>query len=242
MQGLTAADVVRAWEAGSSRHPFERGLLLLALACPELSWDHLMDLSLGQRNGRLLDLRAATLGPTLTSFARCIHCGEALEFQFSAASVRQPEPAMLTFACEAAGYRLRCRLPASRDLAAIGDLGDVEQARLLLLQRCTLHASFDGALVPVDALPDEVLPALAGAMSELDPGAETRFLLTCFNCGKDSSVLFDIVSYFWTEIDAYAKRLLFEVDALARSYAWREADILAMSSLRRKHYLDMIGR
>lgn len=79
-------------------------------------------------------------------------------------------------------------------------------------------------------------------MSELDPGAETRFLLTCFNCGKDSSVLFDIVSYFWIEIEAYAKRLLLEVDKLARVYAWSEAEILAMSSARRKHYLDLIGK
>jgi hypothetical protein len=242
MRGLTASDVVRAWEAGRSRHPVDRGLLLLALAYPDLSWDHLADLSVGQRNGRLLDLREATLGPTLSGYAKCSHCGEALEFQFTAASVRQPEPSAGAFVFDAAGYRLSCRLPTSRDLAAVGDLGDVAQARLLLIERCTAEASLDGNPIQVGEVPDAILPVLADAMSELDPAAETRFLLSCFNCGQDSSVLFDIVSYFWTEIEAYARRLLIEVDTLARTYAWREADILAMSSFRRKHYLDMIGK
>jgi hypothetical protein len=247
MRGLTASDLVRAWEAGRSRHPVDRGLLLLALACPELSWEHLADLSVGQRNGRLLDLREATLGPTLSGYAKCIHCGEALEFQFTAASVRQPEPSTDTFVFSAAGYRLSCRLPTSRDLAALaagaaGNVGDVDQARRLLIERCTSEASLYGNPIETDAVPDAALPGLADAMSGLDPGAETRFSLSCFNCGQEFSVLFDIVSYFWTEIDAYAKRLLLEVDVLARTYAWREADILAMSSFRRKHYLDMIGQ
>lgn len=247
MRELTASDVVRAWEAGRSRHPVDRGLLLLALACPELSWEHLADLSVGQRNGRLLGLREATLGPALSGYAKCVHCGEALEFQFSAASIRQPEPSTDAFVFSAAGYRLTCRLPTSRDLAALaagmtGDVSDVDRARHVLIERCTAEASLDGSPIQAAEVPDAILPGLADAMSELDPGAETRFLLSCFNCGKEFSALFDIVSYFWTEIEAYAKRLLHEVDVLARTYAWREADILAMSSFRRKYYLDMIGR
>jgi hypothetical protein len=242
MRSLLASDVVRAWEAGRDRHPVDRALLLLALGYPDTDWEQLAGLSIGQRNGRLLDLRAATLGATLSSYARCTHCGEALEFQFAAATIRQPEPASASFSLETEGYDLRCRLPTSRDLAAAGDLADVDGARRLLVDRCVLEASQAGAPVEPATLPDLVIPALAEAMSELDPGAETRFLLTCFNCAKDSSVLFDIVSYFWTEIEAYAKRLLLEIDKLARVYAWREADILAMSSFRRKHYLDLIGK
>lgn len=242
MHSLTASDVVRAWETGRDRHAIDRALVLLSLGYPDVGWEQLAGLSIGQRNGRLLDLRAATLGATLTGVAQCSHCGEALEFQFTATAIRQPEPAGASFAVDADGYRLLVRLPTSRDLAAAGELGDVAGARRLLFDRCVLEASQAGAPVDVDALPDAIIPALAAAMSELDPAAEIRFLLTCFNCGQDSSVLFDIVSYFWTEIEAYARRLLLEVDALARAYAWREAEILAMSSLRRKHYLDLIGK
>jgi hypothetical protein len=53
-------------------------------------------------------------------------------------------------------------------------------------------------------------------------------------------VLFDIVSFFWTELSAQAKRLLREVHTLARGYGWREADILAMSARRRQLYLDLV--
>lgn len=242
MRSLTASDVVRAWETGRDRHSVDRALVLLALGYPDHGWDDLAGLSIGQRNGRLLDLREVTLGAKLTGVAQCSHCGESMEFQFAAAAIRQPEPADSNFVLDLDGYRLHCRLPTSRDLAAAGDLGDVAGARRLLFDRCVLEASQAGAPVAVDALPDAIIPALAAAMSELDPAAEIRFLLTCFNCGQDSSVLFDIGSYFWAEIEAYAKRLLLEVDGLARAYAWREADILAMSSLRRKFYLDLIGK
>ncbi len=242
MRGLSAADVVRAWEAGRNRHPVDRGLLLLALAFPELGWDQLAGLSVGQRNGRLLSLREVTLGPELAGRATCPHCGEALEFQFTAAAIRQPEPARAEFAVDVAGYSLQCRLPTSLDLAAIADLPDVGAARRLLVDRCVLAANLAGAAVPAGDLPDAVIPALAEAMGDLDPGAETRLRLSCFNCGQSSSILFDIVSYFWTELDAYARRLVLEVDTLARTYAWREADILAMSSERRKVYLDLIAR
>jgi hypothetical protein len=54
-------------------------------------------------------------------------------------------------------------------------------------------------------------------------------------------VLFDIVSFFWAEIGAWAQRLLREVHALASAYGWREADILALSAWRRRQYLDLAG-
>jgi len=46
--------------------------------------------------------------------------------------------------------------------------------------------------------------------------------------------------FFWAELAAEAKRLLREVDALARAYGWREADILALSSQRRHAYLELV--
>jgi hypothetical protein len=54
--------------------------------------------------------------------------------------------------------------------------------------------------------------------------------------------MFDIVPYLWTEINAWAMRLLREIHSLATAYGWREADILAMSAVRRHWYLEMIGR
>ena len=92
-----------------------------------------------------------------------------------------------------------------------------------------IEASWAGAAAAPGDLPDEVLAALADEMSARDPQAEVLLDLTCPTCGASWQTVFDIAAYFWAELAAEAKRLLREVDALARVYGWREADILALS-------------
>jgi hypothetical protein len=65
--------------------------------------------------------------------------------------------------------------------------------------------------------------------------------LHCPLCSHSWQALFDIASFFWTEISAHARRLLREVDALARAYGWSEAEILGLSASRRQAYLELIG-
>ncbi len=60
-------------------------------------------------------------------------------------------------------------------------------------------------------------------------------------CPHRWPVTLDIASFFWNEIAVQAKRLCHEVHVLARAYAWREADILAMSERRRQYYLNMVS-
>ena len=79
-------------------------------------------------------------------------------------------------------------------------------------------------------------------MVEHDPQAEVLMPLTCPNCEHSWHSLFDIVSFFWTELTSQAKQLLQEVHVLARFYGWREADILAMTTVRRRFYLDWSDR
>jgi hypothetical protein len=76
-------------------------------------------------------------------------------------------------------------------------------------------------------------------IAALDPQADTRIDLSCPDCHHGWSEVFDVVSFFWTEIDAWARRLLRDVNVLARAYGWREHDILAMSTMRRQLYLAM---
>ena len=52
---------------------------------------------------------------------------------------------------------------------------------------------------------------------------------------------FDIVSFFWREIEEFAIRTLREIHALARAYGWAEDQILALSPTRRRCYLEMVG-
>ena len=52
----------------------------------------------------------------------------------------------------------------------------------------------------------------------------------------------DVAAFFWTELNAWAVRLLREIHALASAYGWREADILALSPKRRDLYLELISQ
>ena len=115
-------------------------------------------------------------------------------------------------------------------------------ARNLLVQRCVLQArsNRDGSDLAIETLPETLITALATHMDTCDPLATIDIPLECPACNHEWQIIFDIVSFFWTEIIALAKRLLREVHTLASLYGWREADILAMSSVRRQFYLEMV--
>ena len=239
MHSLSAYDVVRAWEWGQDKHSVDRALSLLTLAQPELSSAQAASLTVGQRNARLLTLREKTLGPMLQGFAQCPQCRAPLEFSLEAAAIRLPEPAVQEYAVIVDGIHIRLRLPNSLDLAAIVGCSGIEAARRLLIERCVLQAQLAGQEIAASLLPDAVIPALAEAVSEYDPQADMHFDLHCVVCGHTWSALFDIVSFFWTEIIALARRLLQDVHTLARAYGWSETEILAMSAARRQFYLEL---
>jgi hypothetical protein len=77
-------------------------------------------------------------------------------------------------------------------------------------------------------------------MAKHDPQAETLIDFTCPACSHCWSRIFDIGSFIWTEITLAAKRLLRTVHTLARAYGWREADILALTDVRRTFYVEMV--
>ena len=242
MRTLSAYDLLRVWEVGEDQHPLEKALTLLAAACPELTWDDLAALSVGQRDARLLTLREQTSGPKLNGFAECTRCAQRLEFDVAVADLRvapDPDAAEEVRELVAEGLALRFRLPNSRDLAAVLGCQDQAAARSLLVQRCVLEASRDGVPVAGGELPAEAITALAQRMAECDPQAEVLLDLRCPACEHGWQALFDIVAFFWAELAAQAKRLLREVHALARAYGWREVDILGMSARRRQFYLEM---
>jgi hypothetical protein len=241
MRSLSARDIVQVWEWGGDKHPVDRALALLALACPELTSERLQGLTIGQRNTRLLALREKTLGPTLNGFAECAQCGTPLEFSVEVADIRRPEPDAQVHSLEVDGLEIQFRLLNSLDLKAIVGLTGVSEARLRLIERCVLEATQGGQPLTAAELPEPVLSALVDALTEHDPQAEMRFQLACAACGHRWSALFDVVSFFWTELGARAERLLVEVHALARAYGWREADILAMGETRRHSYLELVG-
>lgn len=241
MNTLSAYDLVQLWEWGQHKHPVDRALGLLTLAQPELEPEQIAALSIGQRNQRLLTLREQTLGSTLNGYAECTRCKEKLEFSVAVSSLRLPEPQQLEFDLKVAEYALRCRLPTSRDLAAIVGYSEIDAARQLLIQRCVVQAHYGSQSLDGGVLPESVILEVASAVLVHDPQAEMRLGLECPACGQQWSALFDIVAFFWTELGDHVKRLLYDVHILAQAYGWCEADILSMSAAHRQIYLDWVG-
>lgn len=243
MAGLLAQDILYIWEMGMHWHPVDRALLILAIALPERSRDDLIQLSVGQRDTLLMSVRGQTFGSQLNSFAQCPACQQQLEFSLDLLTMQtvqadQPRETVRIFRWE--DWELQVRLLNSLDLAAIAHCRDTHLARNQLIQRCLIHAHCGGDEMSANALPETVIHALATYISKADANSDIQLDLTCFDCGHQWQIVLDILSFFWTELSAQAKRLLREVDALARVYGWRETDILAMSGTRRQLYLEMV--
>ena len=241
---LSADELLRLWEVGAAQHPLDRALTILAAAEPGQSRRELARLSSGRRDERLLGIYERTFGSHIAGQGRCPSCAGRVEFSLNARELLALGAAAggdAPFTVASAGHAVTFRLPDSFDLAAIARVSDVDEARQALLGRCVLQATCDGAEITADRLPEEVVALVADEMAARDPLAEVELTLTCPACGQQWPLLFDIASFLWLKIETQARRLLREVHTLARSYGWREADILALSPGRRQAYLEMVG-
>jgi hypothetical protein len=231
------------WEAGLMQQPAEWVLTLLAEACPDLSADTLAQLSVGQRDARLLTLRETLFGSQVASLTECPACGEPLELTFDAADIRATSQVNSTesYTVSEDGWQVHFRLPNSLDMLAVGNAQGVEAVRQALAQRCILHAEQNGVAVSAERLPEQVVNAVAAHMAQIEPQADVQLVLTCPACAHQWQANFDIVRFLWSELDAWAICTLRAVHNLASAYGWREADILALSPWRRQLYLELIG-
>jgi hypothetical protein len=238
----TPSELLTAWERGAKRTPAERGVELLALASPGTEADELATLPVGERDRRLLDLRAAVFGRELDGLDICPECEEPVSFSVLVEELRwEAAPAAAGgLALEADGFELRFRLPTSADLAAVSRDEDPTVARARLLKLCVLGATRGGADVSVESLPAAVTEALASSMAESDPQGDVELALECPACGHGWRAWFDVASFLWDEVDAWSRRTLDDVHVLASAYGWSEDEILALGP-RRQHYLERVG-
>lgn len=246
---LTDNDVLNLRESGLHRSAVERALLILSAAYPEMSWQQLAALSVGERDARLLGIREHTLGTGLDIFTNCPSCQQELELHLTTTTLRTPvlheeRGAGNEFSTVIGDLMVQYRLPDSSDMQAVAACTDIDDARNLMLQRCILdiqNSREQRALEKsVHTFSPEFVTALAGQIAEKDPQAEILLNLRCAQCQHEWQSLFDIAAFFWSELETHAKRLLNEIYLLARAYHWSERDILALSPLRRRWYLEMV--
>jgi len=242
MYALTAADLLDVWERGRHKSPEQHAVLLLAAGRPDQSVGQAAELSIGRRDAQLLSLREGTFGPHGTGLADCPDCGLRVQIDLTLHELCVPAPDdVATWPMAVGDIEVKYRLPNSLDLIAVAHFNEVEAIRRALFERCLVEIRAAGQPYPIDHLTPEVLSAIEEQMAQHDPQAQVQLILTCPHCAHAWSTTFDIVSFFWAEIDARARRLLHEVHALASTYGWREAEILSMSADRRQAYLDLIN-
>ncbi|WP_372740946.1 hypothetical protein [Neptunomonas sp.] len=255
MKVLNADELLTVWEQGLNQSLLRRALILLAAAFPEISPDNLAQMSIGQRDGLLMQLRQCLFGQELLNTAVCPECNERIEWQnnlsdFLLTSDQIPPP-QDTFELDAGGYQLRFRLPNSLDIAAVINSHQIQGGQLhqsqsasqkqQLLSRCLLQIEQQGSGCDFEELPDSVLQALTNQLEALDPQADIRLNLTCPECAHAWTVLFDIASFLWTEVNEWSERMLQTVYQLAAGYGWSEQEILRLSPVRRQLYLGLMG-
>jgi hypothetical protein len=238
---LTPADVFDLCDRGEGYGPSTRALLLLGAASPDASWDELAELPLGERDRRLLRLRAATLGPRLEAQARCPACKETAEVDLDTAELLATGEAVPELELRRDDLRVRVRPVMSRDLLAAEVCDGVEEVRRRIAERCLLAAwRSEEPVDPADLAPWE-LDLVAEALAAADSGAELLLDLSCPSCGQGWQELLDVAAFFWAELERRSSRVVLEIHLLARAYGWRESDVLAVSPRRRRQYLELLG-
>jgi hypothetical protein len=237
--------LLAAWERSHHRHPIERALVVLDAAWPEAGAGAWARASVGQRDSGLLGLHEALFGAELVTTTRCPQCAERLETTFLTGDVRVRAPAAPVAPpprqLHEQDYALDYRLPTSEDLLEIvaGGLETAAAARDLL-RRCVVRARHADRPIDPVALPPPILAQLGDQMTHEDPEAEICLRLTCPSCGHAWRAGFDIVSYFSSELDAWAHQILGDIHTLAGAYGWSEGQILALAPARRHRYVDMV--
>lgn len=230
MRSLTNSDLIALWERGCGMHPLDRALLVLNTAFPDSSV-HVADWILGQRNQALLELQCSLFSSNLQAWAVCESCGEKMEFTLNAQDfLQQNGVAGAQATVEVNGQAFR--LPTSRDLVAVSRQRDVESAAVKLLELCKANQSSTHWTV-------EELEQIGEKMALADPLAEIRLAVACPACESESVETVDVTSFLWAEIEGLAKRLLWEVHAIASAYGWTEAEVLALGPARRARYVEM---
>jgi hypothetical protein len=249
MRGPSAEVLLEAWEQGFGQSPAERGLTLLSAAFPEAPSQDLARISVGRRDAELLSLREQVFGERMETLATCPSCGERLELSLSARELRAangPEPNLGgtsgdELSLDVGEYGVLFRLPNTCDLIAVAPMREPDAARSALLDRCVLSVRRLGEPTRPEDLPADVVDSVCSRMSEADPQADVRLEIACPACSHHWEAAFDILSFLWRELGAWAVRTLHEIHTLASAYGWSQQDILALSGARRRAYLELAG-
>jgi uncharacterized protein YbaR (Trm112 family) len=217
---------------GAARHAIDRALLLVSSVGGGDDSADWADQPLGRRDARLLALRCAWFGPQFDAVLACPACRELLSVGLDLRQIGGPSSD--SHPCEVQVDGSRFRWPTSRDLAAIANAADVQQATDRLLDRLALDPAPAGGWTAAH------IDAVEAALDQADSLAHVTIALQCEHCGHGWQAPLDIAAVLWDELAAQAQAVVQQVHLLAGAYGWSEGEILAMPAARRQLYLQRV--
>lgn len=238
----TAAALLRAWERGAAEAPPDRAASLLHSLGTVAASVPTDQLTVGQCDTWLFELRRTMFGELLDVVATCPACQSEVELTLALGELQPPvqQGPVPPLTVEASGYKLLCRVPRNEDLGALAR-GGQEVTLRDLLEQCVIEVSSPGGLpVALRDLPEAVVEMIIETLAESDPGACTALRMQC-PCGNEWADELDIRTMVWNDLTEWVGRTLTEVHCLARAYGWSETEILAMTGWRRRWYLEAAG-
>lgn len=195
-----------------------------------------IDLTASERDRLLACVYEQTFGPRIESTSRCSFCESPFDLTFTiesllaafdpvaSQSAAKPEPGGAFHLPDG----LRFRLPTGADELAAAGL-PLEEAELVLLQRCVLEPEKD---IDVEAVQQ--------AMADIAPVLDVDIDAQCPECGGKQSVRFDVQFYLLRALEQQRKQIAREVHRLAVAYGWSLNEILGLSRSQRKAFVEFI--
>lgn len=244
MKNLSSAIWLNLWEQGASNSPLHFSIYTISETFPEIDVAKALSLPIGIRDSLLILIRSNIFGNTFTNIAQCPRCGEKIEWEQHSDNfeIGKPEDLLVKerYEFENGEYTISFRLPNTKDILNLENAAE-GYAEEQLLNNCLLKVNLADKTIPTSDIPNEIVANLLTCMEKEDRLADINFSLHCPACSHAWNNNFDIVQYFWTEINAWANRMMYEIGVIASNFGWSEKQILDLSPKRRQIYLEMIG-
>jgi hypothetical protein len=221
-----------AWEELRRVSPIERALRLAALWDPHVEW---ANRTLGERDRALWAMRAALFGANVEAVVRCRACPSSYELVLGVDELSRPQPSSDSVEVSSGALVFRLRAPTSTDvIRALAGGGEQE-----ILRSCT-SVQEDGLDLSFEAVPRELHALLEEQIAGIDPQIGFALGIECADCAVRSIFRLDAGDFLYAELERWCRSLLREIHLLAQAYGWTEDHILALSSFRRRSYLELV--
>lgn len=195
-----------------------------------------MQLPLTDIDRLCMEYHLRAFGDTVRGNAECAACGERISVSFRAADYLERLDSQVPAGVsrddgwfELADEDVYFRVPTLGDVLEAANEPHAEDA---LLRRCTRTEQLpEGAGERVQQALESISPMMIGPISGKCPA-----------CGRDVDLQFDPASFVLSEVCDRARFVFEEVDVLASRYHWHEGEVLALTTERRRAYVDAARR